>query len=170
MLSPVSLTEINKQDLLKQIVHALKQVHQGAVDAASRAHDTATAQENEAENKYDTLGLEAAYLAHGQSQRVAECEVDLLAFDKLMLKRVATHLQGVSSGALFILKDEQGVEQTLFLGPAAGGLKISYMGRDVLVITPSAPLGKAVLGCLVGDEVDVMLAGQKKYYQVIDIC
>ncbi len=149
---------------------ALKQVHQGAVDAASRAHDTATADENEAENKYDTLGLEAAYLAHGQSQRVAECEADLLAFSKLMAKGGATHQQGISSGALFILKDEQGVEQTLFLGPAAGGLKIRYMGRNVLIITPSAPLGKAVQGCLIDDEVEVILAGQKKYYQLIDIC
>jgi len=149
----------------------LKQVHQGAVDAASRAHDTATADESEAENKYDTLGLEAAYLAYGQSQRVAECEADLLAFSKLMAKEgAATHQQGISLGALFILKDEQGVEQTLFLGPAAGGLKIRYMGRNVLIITPSAPLGKAVQGCLIDDEVEVMLADQKKYYQFIDIC
>ena len=38
--------------------------------AARAAHEAATHEENIAENKYDTLGLEAAYLATGQARRV----------------------------------------------------------------------------------------------------
>ena len=35
-------------------------MHQGAVDAAQRAYETAADEENEAENKYDILDLEAS--------------------------------------------------------------------------------------------------------------
>jgi hypothetical protein len=37
--------------------------------AAQTAYETATHEENIAENKYDTLGLEASYLAAGQAKR-----------------------------------------------------------------------------------------------------
>jgi hypothetical protein len=40
-----------------------------AEQAVRAAHETATHEENIAENKYDTLGLEAAYLATGQARR-----------------------------------------------------------------------------------------------------
>jgi len=159
---------MNKSLLHKKIIDALEQVHQGAVDAAKRAHESATDDENGAENKYDTLGLEAAYLAHGQSQRVAQCEADLLAFKKLPVIDFTDQL-AASPGALITLIDEQSIEQSLFLGPAAGGLKLRFMVRDVMLITPMAPLGKALCGCRVGDEVEVNVARQNKYYQIIDL-
>ena len=40
-----------------------------------------THEENIAENKYDTLGLEAAYLAQGQAQRVNECYLSIQQFE-----------------------------------------------------------------------------------------
>ncbi len=54
-----------QQRVLKRLAEDLVQVEQ----AAREAHETATHEENIAENKYDTLGLEAAYLATGQARR-----------------------------------------------------------------------------------------------------
>lgn len=51
-----------QQQVLERLADDLLQVEQ----AARVAHETATHEENIAENKYDTLGLEAAYLATGQ--------------------------------------------------------------------------------------------------------
>jgi hypothetical protein len=58
-----------QQQVLERLAEDLLQAEQ----AARAAHDTATHEENIAENKYDTLGLEAAYLATGQARR-AECD------------------------------------------------------------------------------------------------
>ena len=69
---------MNKKLLQKHILTALETNHQTAISATQQAHDTATHEENIAENKYDTLGLEAAYLAHGQAQRQAQACVALL--------------------------------------------------------------------------------------------
>ena len=54
-----------QQQVLERLAQDLLQVEQ----AARVAHETATHEENIAENKYDTLGLEAAYLATGQARR-----------------------------------------------------------------------------------------------------
>ena len=77
---------MNKKLLAETLLIALSDVHQSAVDAAKRAYDTATDNENVAENKYDTLALEAAYLAQGQSLRVEQCEADLIAFKEIILR------------------------------------------------------------------------------------
>lgn len=54
-----------QQQVLERLAEDLLHVEQ----AVRAAHDTATHEENIAENKYDTLGLEAAYLATGQARR-----------------------------------------------------------------------------------------------------
>ena len=159
---------MNKTQLLKQIQAELEFVYQGAIDAAQRAYDTATDEENEAENKYDTLGLEASYLAHGQSKRVGECEADLIAFKKL---KPVVFLSGepVALGALICIEDENGIEKFAFFSPVSGGLKINFNAKEITVITPSAPLGKALSNSLVGDDIEVTIGDDKKYYQITAI-
>lgn len=160
---------MNKLLLLEQMVQALAAVHQGAMDAAMLAYNTATHEENVAENKYDTLGLEAAYLAQGQAQRVMECEAELNAFKTLSVTDFAP-LQPLAVGALITLHDAEGDEQYLFLGPSAGGLKLSFEGDNIVVITPLSPLGQALLGRVVGDEVAVNVAGKTRNYEIMAVC
>ena len=64
-----------QQQVLKRLADDLAQVEQ----AARVAHETATHEENIAENKYDTLGLEAAYLAAGQARRAEALPSSLIA-------------------------------------------------------------------------------------------
>ena len=54
-----------QQQVLERLAEDLLQAEQ----AVRAAHETATHEENIAENRYDTLGLEAAYLATGQARR-----------------------------------------------------------------------------------------------------
>ncbi|MGS0681986.1 GreA/GreB family elongation factor [Shewanella sp. 125m-7] len=75
------MLSINKLNTL--ILAALENAYASASAAASRAHETATGSESIAENKYDTFGLEASYLAHGQSMRAAQCRADIEAFRQL---------------------------------------------------------------------------------------
>ena len=55
--------------LQHQVLARLTEDLRHAEEAVRAAHETATHEENVAENKYDTLGLEAAYLATGQARR-----------------------------------------------------------------------------------------------------
>ena len=51
-----------------QVLERLAEDLLQAEQAAQTAHETATHEENIAENKYDTLGLEAAYLANADGK------------------------------------------------------------------------------------------------------
>lgn len=156
---------MNKTQLLQYIISELENVHQVACAAAKRAHDSATDKANKAENQYDTLGLEAAYLAHGQSQRVLDCIDDITAF-----KQLATSLPdsytSVRLGALVMLLDEEDNERWLFLGPCAGGIKVTLENNEITLITASAPLGEALLGLELDDGVEIVMAGKQVYYSI----
>lgn len=120
--------------------------------AAQTAYEAATHEENVAENKYDTLGLEASYLATGQARRVEEIRQALKNCQAMTLTPNSSAL-GIQVGALIHLEAENGSEQWLFLAPDAAGLKLSLDGEAVTVITARSPLGAALLGKQHDDEV-----------------
>jgi transcription elongation GreA/GreB family factor len=160
---------MNKTLLLEQMISALEATHKGAVEAALRAYNTATNDENVAENQYDTLALEASYLAHGQAQRVAECEADILAFKKL---DIADNVKKkvVTLGCLIQLIDEDDNNKYVFFAPTAGGLKVRFDEKDIIVVTPTSPLGEALVGRELHDDVDVHIGSQIINYEIALIC
>lgn len=110
--------------------------------AAQTAYETATHEENIAENKYDTLGLEASYLAAGQAKRVEEIKQALVLCQNMQL-RAFDDQRGIEIGALLGLEDENGRQQWLFLAPDAAGLKVDVVGQPVTVITRARRWAKA---------------------------
>jgi transcription elongation GreA/GreB family factor len=144
---------MDKWLLLEAIVGEITSALNNSLAAAEEARATATNKENTAENKYDTLGLEAAYLAHGQSERVLQLEADVAAYVALKGRLKDHTLVGV--GTLIQLEHETGESRFLFIGPASGGLVVSVIGITVTVITPGSPLGKALLGAGIDDDVSI---------------
>ena len=135
--------------------------------AAQTAYETATHEENIAENKYDTLGLEASYLAAGQAKRVEEIK-QALTLCHSMAMRAYDDERGIEVGALVGLEDENGRQQWLFLAPDAAGLKVEVVGQPVTVITARSPLGKSLLGKFEGDEVEILVAGARQHFTVTE--
>jgi len=70
-------------------------------------------------------------------------------------------------GALITIEDEQGDEQLVFLSPVAGGLKIHFDDKEMTLITPSSPMGKALSGSITGDEINVNIKNETKYYEIL---
>ncbi len=159
---------MNKQLLHDKIIQVLEEVCKNVANAAMQARDTATNKEMVAENKYDTFGLEASYLAHGQSKRVLEYEQGILAYKNLGVVNFSVDAQ-IGLGALIKLEDRLGVEQYLYLGPAAGGLKFHFYNKEITLITTSSPLGQVLMNRCVGDEIQLTLFQQNKSYEIIAI-
>ena len=159
---------MNKQEVLQLIVEKLTIDLDIAQRAAQTAYETATHEENIAENKYDTLGLEASYLAAGQAKRVEEIRQSLVLYQKLSLMPFNED-KGIQPGDLITLVNPQGIEQHLFLGPDAAGLKIQYAELIVTVITSRAPLGQTLLGKLPGDELEISVNGSRQSFEVTQI-
>lgn len=156
---------MNKQQVLQRIIEKLDVDLDIAIRAAQTAYETATHEENIAENKYDTLGLEASYLAAGQARRVEEIRLSLNLYQNLALKPF-DEARGIQSGDLIALESASGVEQWLFLGPDAAGLKIYLEDTLITVITPRAPLGQNLLGKFDGDELEIHVNGSRQSFEI----
>jgi len=72
---------MNKRVLIKKIVARLTEELEVYFRAARASRAEATHEQSKAENKYDTRGLEASYLARGQSRQAAEIQDAIAAFE-----------------------------------------------------------------------------------------
>ncbi|MCY1397535.1 hypothetical protein D9M71_125430 [compost metagenome] len=160
--------DMNKQTLLGLIVDRLTVDLDVAQRAAQTAYETATHEENVAENKYDTLGLEASYLATGQARRMEEIRQALGLYRQLSL-RDYDEQSGIQVSMLITLQAENGNQQLLFLGPDAAGLKIACQDQWITVITPRSPLGQSLLGRHEGEEVQIRVAGISQLHEVLKV-
>ncbi|MDB6114459.1 MAG: hypothetical protein JWQ83_604 [Lacunisphaera sp.] len=149
---------MNKRDLLARILAQLTGELEAITNAALATHAEATNEENKAEDKYDTRGLEASYLAHGQSKAAEEAALAVTQFQGLAARDFGPG-EPVSIGALVVL--EGGTPLYYFIGPRAGGTEVSCDGRSVMVITPQSPLGRQLVGRQQGDTLQLNLGGQR---------
>ncbi len=146
---------MNKRDLVQQIISALGAELEGYARSARSAHAEATDEQSKAENKYDTRGLEASYLARGQSRQAMEVAAAISQYESL---EVQASVPGEAAAVGTVVEVESGGERTLyFLGPSAGGLEVEHEGTPVLVITPQSPLGQQLLGRKAGDSLQFRL-------------
>src|SRR5580692_10516712 len=74
---------MNKRAIIKKIVARLTGELEVYFRAAHASRTDATHEQSKAESKYDTRGLEASYLARGQSKQAAELEAAIADFSKL---------------------------------------------------------------------------------------
>ena len=160
---------MNKENIRQGILVQLQADYDIAVLSANTAHEDATNEESKAENKYDTRGLEASYLAEGQSRRVAELETEIAAYEKLVLNEFSND-SPIRQSALVTLEDSDEHRLCLFIGPHSGGMKVKFKEGGCLVVTPKAPLGNALMGKRVGDEVSLSIASKSIFYDIIDDC
>jgi len=159
---------MNKARLQQLILSKLQADLQVAQSALQTAHEAATHEENIAENKYDTLGLEAGYLAAGQARRLKEIERALAVYRDLVLRPFDPVL-GIQLTALVTLALADGTRRQLFLGPDAAGLKVQEGGLEIMLITPRSPLGQSLLGKDVGDVVETLVGQQKQAFEVVEV-
>jgi transcription elongation GreA/GreB family factor len=142
---------MSKEPLRAAVLSALEAELTRQTHAALDARDESISEESRAENKYDTHAQEAAYLAEGQARLATELATALAAWRALRFPEPGHDRAQI--GSLVTLSSGRR-DELLLLGPANGGLTISSPGdpaREITVITPSSPIGRAVLGRAVGD-------------------
>src|SRR5512144_2754655 len=115
---------MKKSQLIKQIVAQLSDNVEVLQKAARASHAEATHESSKAESKYDTRGLEAAYLAGGQARQAKEIHDSIKIYQTLTCRNFASD-EPIDLTALVEL-DTDGTRSTFFLGPRNGGLEIHH--------------------------------------------
>jgi transcription elongation GreA/GreB family factor len=158
---------LNKRAIIEKIIVRLTEELQVYFRAAKFSRAEATHESSKAESKYDTRGLEASYLARGQSKQAAELEAAIAEFEKLPVKIFGAD-EPIGLGALVEL--ETGGENLFyFIGPRAGGTEILHEKKEILVITPQSPLGEQLLGKKQSDQPQLILGGAKQAARILKV-
>jgi transcription elongation GreA/GreB family factor len=158
---------MEKTQIIKQIAARLSK-SLGVMEKAARAsHSEATHESSKADNKYDTRGLEAAYLAGGQARQAKEILDSIKLYQSLAARDFAPG-EAIDLTALVEL-DFDGARSTYFIGPRNGGLEIEFQRKAITVITPQSPLGQILMGKQAGQRWTAKLGGSLVKYQVVSV-
>ncbi|MEI8233689.1 MAG: transcription elongation factor GreAB [Verrucomicrobiota bacterium] len=153
-----------KAVLIQKIVASLDAELALLAQSARAAHEEATHEQSRAENKYDTRGLEASYLARGQSRQAAETLAAREEFAALKARGFGPE-EAIDLGAVVEL-ESQGGQALYFIGPRAGGTEIVHQKRTVVVMTPQSPLGSQLVGRKQGERILIEIGRTRAAYRV----
>lgn len=159
---------MNKERILTLIIEQLSKDVDVLFTAAKTAHEAATHEENAPDNKYDTLSLEASYVAQGQANRAQELKIALEAYKNLPLRHFDDD-SPIRLGALVKLAEEANI-RTVFIGPLEGGLRVQQGDMEVVVITPGSPLGNELIGKVVGEYAAVGVGDSVTEFEIVEVC
>jgi transcription elongation GreA/GreB family factor len=159
---------IHKNKLLQNIIKTLTADLNLLTEAAKTAHAAATHAECLPDNKYDTTGLEASYVAQGQANRAQDIRQSLDRYRKLTLRSFDEQTP-IRLTAVVTLEADDGSCRQVFLGPDAGGLKLADGDTECIVITPESPLGRAMLGRVCDDEVYIGKGASRKTFTIVAV-
>lgn len=161
---------MNKTQILQLIIEQLNHDISVQFNAAKTAHEASTHEENIPDNKYETLALEASYLAQGQANRAQEIKRALTAYKQLDLQTFDDN-SAIGLTALVTLAGGNASTRTVFIGPREGGMKITthLPETEIVVITPASPLGRDLIGKNVGDQVRIGADSSGKVFEIIRV-
>lgn len=157
---------VDKSALVRELLQAVEHDLEVMVAAHKESHAGATHAESRAEDPKDMRSTEVSYLARGQAARVAELR-EAAATLKVFRPRSYAADAAIGLGAVVDLEDEQGDGRRVFLAPAGAGAGLS---GEILVITPQSPLGQALVGRQLDDEVELAVKGSQRSYTILDLC
>jgi hypothetical protein len=160
---------VKKQVLLQAVIEQLHAELAPSLHAARLAASGATDEQNKAENKYDTRGLELSYLAAGQARQIAEAEAAIEQMHRLALRDFGPG-EAIDLTAVITLtaaKSEEPLPR-YFLAPCGGGTEVRLASQGYIVITPQSPLGQQLLGRRKGET--IKFGRDATVRKIADVC
>lgn len=143
----------SKHDLIQHVISTLRHDLEVLRKAAMETHKDSTGENNKAEGKYDTRGLEASYLAEAQATKVLQLEESIRKLEQTPSSDIDDSAP-ISLGALILVGTDQD-EYGYMMLPAGGGITLHSQGLEFTIITPASPIGSLLIGKLIGDTIQI---------------
>jgi len=143
---------MKKDIVLKHLIDKLETEEKLIEQAALASHEAATHEESRSEDRHDTRGLEASYLAGAQKARLAEIHA-LITFYKFFQPKNFLPTGSIESGALIELSKNDS-KSLYFLSEKGGAIDLVIDKKPIKVIHTLSPMGEALLGKKIGDDIE----------------
>ena len=149
-----------REALLEELRQTLALMARAAKDAA----EGATHVENRSEGDKDMRATEESYVARGKAMRTEEL-ADELGRAETNKWRDYGEDDAIGPGALVrVLVD--GEPRVFLLSPFGGGRTLTIDGVEIVVVAPSAPVGRAMVGRRVGDDFELATKGASREWEI----
>ncbi len=150
--------------IIKEIEGQIRNTKNGRLSAVkeSKAHKGAMA------SRYDTFKEEAQYLADGYSIQLARLNKTLNE-----LRYIRRDSSIINKGSIRAIVEVQNLSDNsrakYFLLPIGGGNIYEVKKEIITVLSVGAPLARAFIGAVAGDEIEVKIQDKTKIFNVISI-
>lgn len=161
------MENVDKRAMLETLRARLAEELSTMSRIASEAAAAASHEENKPENDKDMRSTEASYIARGQAERARELERSVAFLASIPLRNFAPG-DPIAATALVEL-ESRGATMYGFVLPAAGGQRVRAGSIEVQVVTPTSPLGKALMGLSEGDVAEVSTPQGMKSYEIVRV-
>lgn len=162
---------VDKRQLLALLVERLTEELGKVKGRALREAEGATHEEARAESDKDMRATEASYVARGLAERAVRLEQALAQLARLQL--LDCRRKGAIQASALLELEHDGQRSWYFLVPAGGGEHLTLAGSSgelrIQTLTPTSPLGRALLGLAVGDEAEVDSPQGSRVYEVVEL-
>lgn len=156
-----------KEKIIAEVIAHLEKILKVMETAAQVAAEAATHEESKAEDKYDTRGLEASYLAGGQARRAEEIRHQITFYKSLKVKALGK--KPVVSPMALVELETDSKKSTLFLVATAGGMSVNVDNIALQIISPDSVLGGELMGKSEGESFETEIAKRLRNYKICSI-
>lgn len=157
-----------KTAILNRVIEDVKTQIQNAEIGRLNAIEESKAHKGAMASRYDTFKEEAQYLAGGYSARLFELGK---ALDALMsIRNYPPTIAKSSCYAIIEVENlDDGLRAKYFLLPAGGGNTYEAEGEKITALNMDAPLARAFIGTVAGDEVEVRIRKTMRRFGVVSV-
>lgn len=144
---------LDKTKLLEAVIGGVEETLRTMDSGYAAARQATLDSPHVMKSKREVTGIEASYLANGLAQNIQEREHELRTLRSLHLPEAPSR---VSLGCVVgVGPPDEPVECLYFLLPVCGGMAVPLEGgeRTVRILTPGAPVARALLGKRLGEDV-----------------
>ncbi|MBP7844722.1 MAG: transcription elongation factor GreAB [Proteobacteria bacterium] len=156
-----------KKKIISSLLEDLESKLKLLTHAAHEAHVAATHEESKAEDKYDTRGLEASYLAGAQAKRALEIKKQIESYKFLPINVLADNAP-IQITAL-VEAEYSSKKQLFFIVPQGGGLILDIAGLSFQIVTPISKIGEELVGRFLNDSFETEINGQNRVYKITQV-
>jgi len=161
------MTDI-KTVILDLVIQGVERQIRNAEQGRETAIKDSQSHKGAMESRYDTFKEEAQSLMGGFHIQISELSRIMAA-----LRSIRGHSLPITKGSGYAIMEiencDDGSKAKYFLLPAGGGDTYDLDGEEITILTVSAPIARALIGTVPGDEVEVKIEKTIKRLRVISI-
>lgn len=160
---------MDKKKIIEKIIEKLKVDIDDLERNYQRVREVVITAPGAMQSASDTTRMTESVIADKLQTAMSEKKEAISIFETFFEKEINFNpVSQIQIGSL-VEVESNNEKQYFFLLPKIGGLKIEVDGKNIMILTPEAPMTQAILDKKVGDKVEINIVEIKKNIEILEI-